>query len=151
MPSCADTLRRAALLHSLTEADQQALVVCFRPREFRRGERLFREGDPGGSLLVVADGILVVTRAGRGRDAFELGRIGSGELCGEMAFLDPAPRCATVTAATPTSGYAIEVDALDVLRHRAPAAMSSLVRNAFRVVTGRLAQIRDRMQAEIDP
>jgi CRP-like cAMP-binding protein len=139
-----ETLRRAPPFRSLSDRDCEALVLCSRPREYRRGEVVFGEGEPGSFLVVVTEGTLVATTREPGGVIRELGRVGPGELAGEMAFLDPAPRSATVTAAGPAAGYAIDHDAMDVLRHNAPDVARALTSAALLGVTGRLRRLEER-------
>ena len=63
---------------------------------------LTREGSFGNDCYVVASGQAKVTIG----DA-PVGLVGPGECVGEMAFLDPGPRTATVTAETPMELYVL--------------------------------------------
>jgi CRP-like cAMP-binding protein len=61
------------------------------------GETLFRQGDPGHSLYIVAEGQLRIHSAQR-----TLAYANAGEVIGEMALLEGDPRSASVTAIRPT-------------------------------------------------
>lgn len=54
---------------------------------------LFREGDPGDSLFVVFHGNIALQRGGK-----QLAVLGEGEVVGELAILDQAPRVITAVA-----------------------------------------------------
>jgi CRP-like cAMP-binding protein len=58
---------------------------------------LIREGQESNSLYWLQSGTMVATRKKNGEDII-LGHIYSGELVGELSFLDEAPRSATVKA-----------------------------------------------------
>lgn len=58
--------------------------------DLRRGEVLFREGEPGGALYLVLSGTMKLTVAGR-----EVSRLGPYEVFGEMSIFDRLPRAAT--------------------------------------------------------
>ena len=56
-----EILRRTAIFRSLDETDFEALVMCLRVREIQADEVLFREGEPGQSMMIVGEGTLVAT------------------------------------------------------------------------------------------
>jgi len=66
--------------------------------EFRAGETLMTEGEPGHEFYVIVDGEVGVTAGGN-----TLAKLGAGKYVGEQALLDPGPRTATVTALRDTS------------------------------------------------
>ena len=55
------------------------------------GDEIIREGDVDDSLYVLVTGRVSVTKGGR-----TLAELGEGEVVGELALLDPAPRGASV-------------------------------------------------------
>src|SRR5690606_41153917 len=61
------------------------------------GETLFREGDPPGPAYLIERGTLEVS-ALRDGEQMVLGTLGPGDLLGEMALIDQAPRTAAVVA-----------------------------------------------------
>jgi CRP-like cAMP-binding protein len=62
-------------------------------RKFTPGEIIFREGDPGNELFVIARGRVEIQSGNR-----LLETLGEGEIFGEMALIDDEPRSATVVA-----------------------------------------------------
>ena len=66
--------------------------------DFRAGETLMTEGQPGQEFFVIVDGEVGVTSGSK-----TLAKLGAGAYVGEMALLDPGPRTATVTALRDTS------------------------------------------------
>ena len=145
-----DVLRRVGAFGALGEADLAALGACVRARRYGAGDMVFHEGDPGATMLVVAEGTLVaVTQRADGRGEM-LNRMGEGEVMGEMAFLDPAPRSATVRALSEVVAYELDHDAMGVLRQQAPAAVAAIVALAIRDVTRRLRLLDERIQTELE-
>jgi len=65
------------------------------------GEIIFREADLADCAYVVTTGAIEI-HTGKGRDSRCVAVIGPGELLGEMAMLDNAPRSATAIAREPT-------------------------------------------------
>ena len=67
------------------------------------GEVIMREGEPGDRYFAIADGEVVVSKAGR-----EVARLKRGDGFGEIALIEEVPRTATVVAVTATQLYALE-------------------------------------------
>lgn len=65
----------------------------------RAGDALFREGDPPTTAFLIEAGEIEVTML-RAGERVTLSRLGPGDLLGEMAVIDDAPRTATALALT---------------------------------------------------
>lgn len=66
-------------------------------RIYEDGEVVVRQGDPGDALFVIEDGTVEIVAERGGVDTL-LRTAGPGELIGEMALFERAPRSATVRA-----------------------------------------------------
>lgn len=148
-PPDPEILRRTSIFRSLDQSDFEALVMCLRVRECEAGTVLFREGEPGQSMMIVGEGTLIATVRRKGGGEQEINRMGPCETIGEMAFLDPAPRSATVRAVTQTTYYELDEDGLATLRRRAPTAAAALVWATMRDVTRRLRRMDRLIQHEL--
>lgn len=95
-------LRGIPLFARLPMSALERVAGELEPVGFAPGEVAIREGEPGDRYLIIAAGELEVTRAGR-----LVNRCGPGEGIGEIALLHAVPRSATVTAVTPTEGFAL--------------------------------------------
>ena len=85
-------------------------------RTVKAGRTLVQQGDPGGELFLVLDGVLRVDV-----DGTAIGELGPGAVLGERAVLEGGRRTSTLTAATKCRVAAvpadrIDRDALEVLR-----------------------------------
>ena len=74
----------------------EALVANLQLVSLVRGDFLFREGEPGDALYVVAEGELSMMAEGPPR--VEMARLGPGAFIGEVALMTDQPRSATVVA-----------------------------------------------------
>lgn len=139
-----DVFRQAEGLARLADLDLDVLARCVTSREYDAGEVVFREGDPGDTLMLVVSGsFLAFTQREAGEEL--LNRMQPFEIAGEMAFLDPAPRSATVRAETLATASFLGRDAMEVLNERAPRVVSALVTLAIRDVTRRLRALDRRV------
>ncbi len=116
------------LLASLSPANLGTLAQLARARTVASGEVLFRQGDPGETLLIVLAGELRASVYGPdGREQI-LRRLGQGDVVGEIALIDGRPRSADVRAVTRSRVLALERRAvLDELA-RDPAFALALLR-----------------------
>jgi hypothetical protein len=82
-------------------------------RRIPAGETLTRQGDPGGELFLVLDGVVSVDVDGQ-----EVGEVGPGAVLGERALLEGGLRTSTLTALTPVRVAVAPGDAVDLDRLR---------------------------------
>lgn len=82
------------ILGLLDDLDVDWLARQGRKRLIPAGEVLVREGTPCQSVFILIAGSMAVTIQGLGQVA----TLGSGEMIGELSFVDSAPPSATVTA-----------------------------------------------------
>ncbi|MGO8945557.1 MAG: protein kinase domain-containing protein [Syntrophobacteraceae bacterium] len=75
------------------------LLNCFQQEDFRRGDRIIRQGDPGDCLYILQHGICSVSIEKDG-EAHKVDQIQNGEIFGEMAIITGEPRSAHVDAET---------------------------------------------------
>ena len=78
-----------------------------RRTRFDAGERLLRERAPGEEVVLILSGRVKISHSGpEGRDTV-LDFRGPGELVGELAVLDAAPRSSSVTAIEPVEALVV--------------------------------------------
>jgi CRP/FNR family transcriptional regulator, cyclic AMP receptor protein len=98
---------------------------------FKAGDTIIREGDEGDTAFFIVSGAVDVI-VGRGEEAAVVGRLGTGEVFGEMSLIEPGPRSATVTAACDTeclaASYQEFIAAMQENPERAVGFMKTLVR-----------------------
>lgn len=88
---------------------------------------LIREGEHSNSMFWVQNGQLVVIKRKTNEDV-TLGHIYSGELVGEISFLDGEARSATVKAVTETELIEIPRETFDNVFKQQPKWLESLVK-----------------------
>ncbi len=97
-----------------------------RTASFETGERLLQEGEPGDRVAVILSGRVMVSHAGpEGRETV-LDFRGPGELVGELAALDQAPRSSSVTAIEPVDALLVPANAFRALLERPGLALQVL-------------------------
>jgi len=110
----ADFLRKVPLFAELPDADLKRLCSMIKEVNLAPGETLFAEGDPGEEAYVIAEGEIEIVKISSGRDVLLAVRT-SGDVIGESALLEMAPRNAAARARGACKLLAIHKTQLDEL------------------------------------
>jgi len=144
MKQAAQRLKRNQDLAMLSDDAAVALLGRAEELRFDKGDVLLEEGAIGESMIVIDDGTVEVRQGDR-----TLATLEPGATIGEMALLDPAPRSATVVAATPVVAWEIQRDAVwAMLAEGEPAAIKTL-QGLTATVVARLADVNELVQQEV--
>lgn len=82
----------------LDPATLERVAASMRSRRFRRGEVIFHIGDPGDALFVLVEGEVKISLPSETGEEAILATLRVGDVFGELALLDGAPRSASATA-----------------------------------------------------
>ncbi|MBI5261295.1 MAG: Crp/Fnr family transcriptional regulator [Bradyrhizobium sp.] len=117
-------LRKHPIFSDLEPEALDQLCRYAKHTTFKRGSTIAAKGDPGNSLFAVISGTVKISSSSpHGRSAI-LNLIGPGEIFGEIAVLDGAPRTADATANTNCEVYIIDRrDFLPFVRSQPALAM----------------------------
>jgi len=110
----------------LDPAALERVAAGMRSRRFRRGEVIFHIGDPGDALFVMVDGEVKISLPSETGEEAILATLQKGDVFGELALLDGAPRSATATAISATETVVLPRD-----RFRELIATEAGVRDAL--------------------
>jgi CRP/FNR family cyclic AMP-dependent transcriptional regulator len=159
----AETLAAVPFFSGLDAAGLESVGRTVRTRRFRRGEVIFHQGDPGDALFIVMNGAIKISLPSDAGDEAILATLRSGDVFGELALLDGAPRSATATSLEPTETLVLPRDQFreliatePVMREALLATLAAEVRRLthhveelhFLDITGRLASRLARLAAE---
>jgi CRP/FNR family transcriptional regulator, cyclic AMP receptor protein len=104
-----------------------SLASGLRRRRYARGETIFVMGDPGTSLCLVDWGRVKLSfMSADGREMI-LDVLGPGEVFGELALLDGAPRSADAVAVEPTELLHLSRDNFVTFLHQRPSVAIQLL------------------------
>jgi CRP/FNR family transcriptional regulator, cyclic AMP receptor protein len=84
-----------------------------------KNEYLMREGDESKAMYYIKEGVLTVFKRKGDKDV-QIGTVYSGELIGEMSFLDKLPRSASVMAISDCQCIEIPREKFDKLFEKLP-------------------------------
>ena len=114
-------------------AAEDALFQRF-GKEFKRGDVLFKEGDPGKEMFVVQSGKVNITKTVRDTEKI-LATLGAGEFLGEMAILNNKPRSAGAVMAE--DGKLLVID---------PKTFEAMIRGNVEIAVRLIKKLSDRLQ-----
>ncbi len=122
MPADTSLLTSVPLFEKLHEDERTLLASQLDEVSFRAGQLIFKRGDPGGSIFIVASGeveIFVEDTIGQ-RIVFETAK--TGDFFGELSLLDGDPRSASSLAISDTRALRVDREDLQMLFTRHPSA-----------------------------
>src|SRR6478736_3915434 len=139
-----ESLARIPFFAGLDQPALERVAAGTRTRRFRRGEIIFHAGDPGNALYIIVSGDVKISLPSEEGDEAILATIGPGDVFGELALLDGAPRSATATALLATEAVILPRDQFRELVATEPAVRDILLASLaeelhFLDMTGRLA------------
>jgi CRP/FNR family cyclic AMP-dependent transcriptional regulator len=121
-------LRRTPLFADLSTADLQPLLPELRWRRFARESYVFREGDPGDHLHVIASGEVRISRTTVAGGEVVFAILGARDVFGELAVLEEeAVRSADAQAITDTECLVLHKHALVAFLKARPAVMWQII------------------------
>ncbi|MBI4781838.1 MAG: cyclic nucleotide-binding domain-containing protein [Oscillatoriophycideae cyanobacterium NC_groundwater_1537_Pr4_S-0.65um_50_18] len=92
------------IMAAFSDRDFDWLMTAGRKKSVLAGSTLIREGEPTDALYIVLEGALSVSLEPGGK---EIAKLGSGEVVGEMSFVDSRNPSATVKSAVDSLVWAI--------------------------------------------
>ena len=143
------------LFGELNDLDVDWLIGNGSSERVRKGTVLVEEGRPIQALYIVLDGSFEVRVSGT--DKTPLGRMGPGEIFGEVSFVDSRPPTTTVQALTDATVFALPRDLL-ASKLKADAgfaarfyrALAMFLSHRLRILTLKFAETQDARGLEPD-
>ena len=123
------------------------LLSIGREVAFRRGERLVRQGERSRGAFVLREGEVEAQVALPGGGMLAVGRLGAGEMFGEMALVERGVCSASVLAKSDVAAWFIERDDFRALVASRDAAALGIQRSVTRVLANKVRALNARVRA----
>ncbi|MBA3728990.1 MAG: Crp/Fnr family transcriptional regulator [Actinobacteria bacterium] len=120
-------LENAPLFSVLHPEDLRTLATRFHSVRYRRGEVVFREGEPAERLFVIGEGKVKLTISSAGGGELLIGVLGRGQIFGELAVIDRGPRAMNARAMEEALVYALNADLFWTILENRPALARRLL------------------------
>jgi CRP/FNR family cyclic AMP-dependent transcriptional regulator len=147
-------LARTEIFSDLEPRELKSIAQVAVPRNWERGEVIFREGDSGDTCYLLRSGAVVLTREHQDGRMVALAELRAGSLFGELAMFRGETRSATAEAVEATSAVALlagdiqrcikrnpdlALKLLASLAERVSRTNERLLQQSFQTVAGRVA------------
>jgi len=135
-----DFLKSCMVFKELEIIDLNILLPMFKKKEIEAGKTVFVENMPGESLYLIEEGEIDISKMLSEGDEQLLVTIGPGEVFGELAILDKAPRSATARVSKDVVLWRLEREDFEVLCDDHPVSALRFVRNLVNLFCNRIRE-----------
>jgi len=136
----------SVLGQELDKGECQILANVMKVRQLTDGEVLVKEGESDHTLFILTSGRLIVSSNKEGRD-IDVYTMKVGECAGTRAFVDLAPRKASLRAAGKTMVYMLAPADFEGLLGVYPKVVYKVMRGLFRLTHKNLMRMNTESQA----
>jgi CPA1 family monovalent cation:H+ antiporter len=127
IPETAQLVAKTRLFQGLDPAELQAVAELTEEMLIAQGDHLFKQGDPGEALYVIARGALQIVVQVESQELV-VDVLGGGDVVGEMALLTGAPRSASAIALTSVTLGKVDRERFETLTQRVPGLIEDIWR-----------------------
>lgn len=139
-------LKAAPMFHELSDRALREVRDACHLRDYKSGEHIFREEEPGVGVYVILDGTVEIYRKGEKGREWHFAELAEGDFFGELALLEEMPRTASAMARTPCRilGF-FRPDLLSIVE-RKPRIGVQIMMNMARLIGQRLMQANSQLE-----
>lgn len=152
--STESVLSRVPAFADLSARELRGVAAIIHKREYKAGEPVFYQGDPGLGMYIIREGeVSIRISEGEGEDK-ELAVLADGDFFGELALLDESPRSATAICRTDCSliGF-FRTDLFEMIEQKTDLGLKIVLRLAeilavrLRKTDKELSKLRSQLDA----
>lgn len=140
-------LKKVPLFEGLTHAQLGKIAGLAQTRAFEGSSHIFKEGDVGQQMFVIAEGKVRISKMIPGIGEEALAILERGSYFGEMAVIEDSPRSADAIAHIPCTLWVIEREKLDQLMFTDKDLAYVLLWTFVRTLSERLRETNDKLRA----
>ena len=130
----------------LSQNELRIVEQMLHQRQYKKGETVFNEGEPGAGMYIVKSGEVGITRKMDNGAELALALVKECGFFGELALLDEIPRSASAKAVADTVLFAFSKPSLESLCRRNPRLGIKILSNLSRLICRRLVLSNDAME-----
>ncbi len=133
----------------LTKSEEQALLRKGGVLRFSPESTIVREGDVHGALYIISEGEVRVEKASQGFP-LEIARLDTGQIFGEMSFIDGSAASADIIANDFVETYVIDKMLLKPLLKAYPSIYGRFFHSLAAILASRLRDTSSKFSSEDD-
>jgi CRP/FNR family cyclic AMP-dependent transcriptional regulator len=127
------------LFRDLEQIERGELAAMMQEKKYDAGTEIFREGDPGGELFILAGGSVEVQKQrSHGSGRVVIARFDRGGVIGEMSLVDKMSRSASVCSVQPTRAWVLSQESFDELLVSKPELSVKVLKGLAMLLSQRL-------------
>jgi CRP-like cAMP-binding protein len=140
-------LRQTAIFAGLDDTELGKVADICREQTYQPGETIFKEGDPGNRLFLIAQGEVRISRQIPGSGEEALAVLKPGACFGEMAVFDRSERSTDAIANGGCTLATISRSELEMLLDFEPDLAAKVLRSMVRLLALRLRATNDNLRS----
>jgi diguanylate cyclase (GGDEF)-like protein len=135
---CGELLSNIAIFQGQDCADLDRISAEMTQREYKAGEMVFREGDPGDELFIVIKGAVAIFVTDQEGKEVVLAEVRAGSYFGEMSIIDQSPRSAACRVLEDGVFLAFHADSFRRISHTMPVSAVRIMNLMLTIIVERL-------------
>jgi CRP-like cAMP-binding protein len=143
----AQLLKESALFTDLSDAQRESVARVCRTQTYHSGATIFKEGDPGNRLFLVALGEVRISREVPGAGEEALAILRRPACFGEMSVFDRSQRSTDAIANSPCTLVTIARPDLELLLEFEPEMGYTILKALVRQLSGRLRASNEQLRS----
>jgi CRP-like cAMP-binding protein len=140
-------IRQAAIFADLTDDERAHVAEICKEQRFKFGQTIFREGEPGNRLYIIAEGEVRISRDVPGSGEEALAVLKKGACFGEMSIFDRSERSTDAIANTDTALLTITRSDFEIMLDFNRDIAYKVLWAVVRLLSTRLRQTNDNLRS----
>jgi CRP/FNR family cyclic AMP-dependent transcriptional regulator len=140
-------IRQAAIFADLTDDERAHVAEICQEQRFKFGQTIFREGEPGNRLYIIAEGEVRISRDVPGSGEEALAVLKKGACFGEMSIFDRSERSTDAIANTDTALLTITRSDFEIMLDFNRDIAYKVLWAVVRLLSTRLRQTNDNLRS----
>jgi CRP-like cAMP-binding protein len=142
-----EKIKRITLFSSLSEKECKRLLPLLKVVTYRKGEVICREGEEGDTLYLIDEGKVRISQRVPGGGEETLTILNAGDVFGELALIDDAPRSADAIAHEDVRLYELKREDFEDLLFLDKELAYVVLLGMVRILAQRLRETNEKLKA----